>query len=94
MCSTYFGKSVPGLFLYYDKTSSNAEALLSILREVAPLVKDKIQVIATGITEGLEQRLAEYVGVKDSDLPSVRIADTRSELKSIICQEKSQLIIF
>jgi protein disulfide-isomerase A1 len=76
-----FGKSVPGLFLYYDKTSSNAEALLSILREVAPLVKDKIQVIATGITEGLEQRLAEYVGVKDSDLPSVRIADTRSELK-------------
>lgn len=89
-----FGKSVPGLFLYYDKTSSNAEALLSILREVAPLVKDKIQVIATGITEGLEQRLAEYVGVKDSDLPSVRIADTRSELKSIICQEKSQLIIF
>lgn len=76
-----FGKSVPGLFLYYDKTSSNAEALLSILREVAPLVKDKIQVVSTGISEGLEQRLAEYIGVKDTDLPSVRIADTRSELK-------------
>jgi protein disulfide-isomerase A1 len=76
-----FGKSVPGLFLYYDKNSENAAALEAILAEVAPQVKGSIQVIKTGITEGLEPRLAEYVGVTASDLPTVRIADTRTDLK-------------
>ncbi len=76
-----FGKSAPGLFLYYDRNSENAAALEAILAEVAPQIKSVIQVVKTGITEGLETRLAEYVGVTAADLPSVRIADTRSDLK-------------
>jgi protein disulfide-isomerase A1 len=76
-----FGKSAPGLFLYYDRNSENAAALEAILTEVAPQIKNVVQVVLTGITEGLETRLAEYVGVTAADLPSVRIADTRSDLK-------------
>jgi protein disulfide-isomerase A1 len=76
-----FGKATPGLFLYYDKNSENASALEAVLNEVAPKIKDKIQVISTGITEGLETRLAEYIGVTAADLPTVRIADTKSDLK-------------
>ena len=37
--------------------------------------------VQTDIKEGMASRLAEYIGVKDSDLPSVRIADTRVDLK-------------
>jgi protein disulfide-isomerase A1 len=76
-----FGKSSPGLFLYLDRNSENASALEAVLLEVAPQLKGTIQVILTGITEGLETRLAEYIGVTAADLPSVRIADTRSDLK-------------
>jgi|JI9StandDraft_2_1071091.scaffolds.fasta_scaffold96281_1 protein disulfide-isomerase A1 len=76
-----FGKSAPGLFLYYDRNSENASALEAILAEVAPQLTGTIQVIKTGITEGLETRLAEYIGVTAADLPSVRIADTRTDLK-------------
>jgi protein disulfide-isomerase A1 len=76
-----FGKSNPGLFLYYDKNSENAAALEAILKEVAEKVKGHIQVISTGIKEGLETRLAEYIGVTQADLPTVRIADTKTELK-------------
>lgn len=76
-----FGKSAPGLFLYYDRNSENAAALEAILAEVAPQIKGVVQVVKTGITEGLETRLAEYIGVTAADLPTVRIADTRADLK-------------
>ena len=76
-----FGKATPALFLYYDKNSSNASTLETMINEVAGQVKDKIKVVATGITDGLEARLAEYIGITAADLPSIRIADTRKDLK-------------
>ena len=76
-----FGNNTPGIFLYYDKNSENASALEAIFNEVAVEVKGKIQAIKTGITEGLETRLAEYIGVTAADLPTVRITDTRVDMK-------------
>jgi len=67
--------------LYYDKNSESARALEAMLQEVAVKLTGKIQVISTWITHGLETRLAEYIGVTASDLPTVRIADTRGDLK-------------
>ena len=76
-----FGKNIPGLFLYYDKNAENSAALEAIFSEVAVQVKSKIQAVKTGITQGLETRLAEYIGVTAADLPTVRIADTRADMK-------------
>jgi protein disulfide-isomerase A1 len=76
-----FGKSVAGLFLYRDKNSEQAAALEAVVKAVATQLKGKIQVVITDISEGLETRLAEYIGITASDLPSVRIHDTRSDLK-------------
>lgn len=76
-----FGKNTPGLFLYYDKNAENASALEGVFSEIASEFKSKIQSIKTGITEGLETRLAEYIGVTAADLPSVRITDTRVDMK-------------
>ena len=44
-------------------------------------INGKLKVVQTDIKEGMASRLAEYIGVKESDLPSVRIADTRVDLK-------------
>jgi len=76
-----FGKATPGLFLYRDRNSENTEKLDAILTAVAKKVTGKIQVVITDITEGLETRLAEYIGITSKDLPSVRIHDTKVDLK-------------
>jgi protein disulfide-isomerase A1 len=76
-----FGKSVAGLFLYRDRNSENASALEAAVKAAAANLRGKIQVVITDITEGLETRLAEYIGVTSADLPSVRIHDTRVDLK-------------
>lgn len=81
-----FGKNQPGLFLYRDKNSEKSKEYEEIMRKVAEKVKGKLQVVVSDIKEGLESRLADYVGVKSEDLPSVRIADTRVDLKKYIMQ--------
>jgi protein disulfide-isomerase A1 len=75
-----FGKAVPAIFLYRDKNSENTEKFDAAFTAVAKKVKGRIQCVITDIKEGLETRLAEYIGVTAADLPSVRIADTRSDL--------------
>jgi len=76
-----FGKNVAGLFLYRDKNSEKSAALEAAVKAAAVQLKGKIQVVITDITEGLETKLAEYIGMTAADLPSIRIHDTRSELK-------------
>jgi len=76
-----FGKATPGIFFYRDPNSSDAQKYQDLALSLAQHLKGKLKVIVTGIKDGLEQRLAEYVGVTDKDLPSVRIHDTRSDLK-------------
>jgi len=75
-----FGKSVPAIFLYRDRNSESSERLDAVFTQVAKQHKGRIQFVITDITEGLETRLAEYIGVTSADLPTVRIADTRSDL--------------
>ena len=76
-----FGKATPGIFLYRDNNSENTAELDKIMSTVAGKVKGKLQVITTDIKEGLEVRLAEYIGITSEDLPTVRIHDTRVDLK-------------
>ena len=76
-----FGSNQPGLVLYRSKDDAKTAALDAIMGEVAVEVKGKLQVVATDIKEGFEARLAEFIGVKKEDLPTVRISDTRSDMK-------------
>ena len=76
-----FGKNVPGIILYRDDNDKNKKELEEVMRKVAEKVKPKLQVAVTDIKEGLAARLAEYIGIKKEDLPTVRIADTSVDLK-------------
>jgi protein disulfide-isomerase A1 len=76
-----FGKATPGLFLYRDTNSENTAEFDKLFHTIATKLAGKIQVVITDIKEGLETRLAEYIGVTSADLPTVRIHDTRSDLK-------------
>jgi protein disulfide-isomerase A1 len=70
-----------GLFLFRDSSAANTPELERIIKQVASKTKGKLQVITTDIKQGLEIRLAEYIGVTSADLPCIKIADTRAELK-------------
>ena len=76
-----FGKATPGIFFYRDPNASDAAKWQEMATALSERLGGKLKVIVTGITDGLEQRLAEYIGVKTEDLPSVRIHDTRTDLK-------------
>ena len=66
-----FGGSKTGIFLYRNaQTHTSVE---EIFKSVAPQYKGEIFFVATGITEELEERLAEYIGVTEKDLPVIKI---------------------
>ena len=76
-----FGKAIPAIILYCDKKSDKWDEYRKIMESVSDKIKGKLKVVQTDIKEGMASRLAEYIGIKESDLPTVRIADTRVDLK-------------
>jgi protein disulfide-isomerase A1 len=76
-----FGKAIPAIILYCDKNSDKWEEYRKVMEVISDKVNGKLKVVQTDIKEGMAARLAEYIGIKESDLPSVRIADTRIDLK-------------
>ena len=76
-----FGKSIPAIILYASEKSDKWNDYKKLLESVSDKINGKLKVVLTDIKEGMASRLAEYIGVKDKDLPSVRIADTRVDLK-------------
>ena len=76
-----FGKAIPAIILYCDKNSDKWEEYRKLMETISDKIGGKLKVVQTDIKEGMASRLAEYIGVKESDLPSVRIADTRIDLK-------------
>ena len=76
-----FGKALPAIMLYASEKSEKWGEYEKLMRNVSEKLKGKLKVVLTDIKEGMAARLAEYIGIKDSDLPSVRIADTRNDFK-------------
>ena len=76
-----FGKNMPAIILYADSKSPKWSDYEKLLKTVSEKLEGKLKVSLTDIKEGMAARLAEYIGVKQADLPTVRIADTRVDLK-------------
>ena len=76
-----FGKAIPAIILYCDKNSDKWDEYRKLMETISDKIGGKLKVVQTDIKEGMASRLAEYIGVKERDLPSVRIADTRIDLK-------------
>ena len=76
-----FGKALPAIILYASEKSDKWGEYEKLMRGISDKLGGKLKVVLTDIKEGMAARLAEYIGIKEADLPSVRIADTRSDLK-------------
>ena len=51
-------------------------------------MEKKLKVTMTEIKDGMGKRIAEYIGVKKENLPSIRIIDTRKEMKKYIMEKE------
>ena len=76
-----FGKSLPAIMLYASEKSEKLGEYEKLMISVSEKLKGKLKVVPTDIKEGMAARLAEYIGIKENELPPVRIADTRNDFK-------------
>jgi protein disulfide-isomerase A1 len=76
-----FGKSLPAIMLYASEKSDKWSEYQKLMTSVSEKLGGKLKVVLTDIKEGMAARLAEYIGIKENELPSVRIADTRGDFK-------------
>ena len=83
-----FQKKNPALILYADRKSINWNKYGNIMNEVSEKINRKMAVVLTDIKEVISVRFADYVGVKEKDLPLVAIIDTRKDLKKYIMDEE------
>ena len=83
-----FGDNQPTITYFGEKGDkwNEAEKLLEKIADKA--MEKKLKVTMTEIKEGMGKRIAEYIGVKKEDLPSIRILDTRRELKKYIMEKE------
>ena len=76
-----FGKALPAIMLYASEKSEKWGEYEKLMKNVSEKLNGKLKVVLTDIKEGMAARLAEYIGIKENELPSVRIADTRADFK-------------
>ena len=76
-----FGKALPAIMLYASEKSEKWGEYEKLMRTISEKLNGKLKVVLTDIKEGMAARLAEYIGIKENELPSVRIADTRGDFK-------------
>ena len=72
----------PGLFLFRDPNSSNSIELDRLFKDLSEKLFGRIRVILTGIFDFKEQQLNSLTNVKVTDLPTVRIYDTKKGMNA------------
>ena len=84
-----FGKSHPTItyFGYKGKQWDLAEILMEKIVDKA--MEKNLKVTMSEIKEGMGKKIAEFIGLKKSELPSIRIIDTRGkEVKKYIMEKE------
>ena len=61
------------MILFKDPADTNADAYFKTYEQAAQTHKGKILFSYGGISEGIQERLAEFMGVVKADLPTIRI---------------------
>jgi len=77
-----FGEKNAAIFLFRDNNAEKTPELDKVLKEVsAGELKGKILFTLSDVKEGIQKRLADFVGVADKDLPVVFLVNPQAELQ-------------
>ena len=75
-----FGQKSAALFLFLRKGEEQS-AYSKAFTEAASSLKGKILFVTSGVSEGIQQRLAEFIGVDDKALPTIRLLDPADNMR-------------
>jgi len=53
-------------------------------------LKGEILFVVSGVTDGIQQRLGEFIGVEESHLPTIRLLDPANNMKKFTFPGKTQ----
>lgn len=75
-----FGQRKPALFLF--RSSADADKDFSkVFAEAASSLKGEILFVVSGVSDGIQQRLGEFIGVEESNLPTIGLLDPADNMK-------------
>ena len=80
-----FGNNEPAI-VYFGEKGDKWDEAEKLMDKLYDKLGGKLKVIMSEIKTGMGKRIAEYIGVKKENLPSVRILDTRRDLKKYIME--------
>lgn len=75
-----FGQRQAALFLFSAPEDASAP-FSKVFAEAAQKLKGQILFSVSGVTDGIQQRLAEFIGVESSNLPTIRLLDPANNMK-------------
>ena len=68
-----FQKNKPSLFFFADPSDDKYNDYEKLLNELHPKIFKKVKIVMLNNKDGEEKRISDFIGVKDSDLPCVKI---------------------
>jgi protein disulfide-isomerase A1 len=76
-----FADHNPALFLFTEEEGTDYQGVFS---QAAKDLQGEIFFVTSGVTEGIQARLAEFVGVGSEDMPTLRLIDPRDQLLKFV----------
>lgn len=84
-----FGQRRAALMLFRSKSDSDS-AFSKAFAQAAETLKGEILFVTSGVTEGIQQRLGEFIGVDEKALPTIRLLDPADNMKKFAFPGKTQ----
>lgn len=75
-----FGQKSNAIFLFRKAEDATSD-FSKVFEKAANELKGQVLFIVSGISEGIQHRLAEFVGIEESHLPTIRILNPADNMK-------------
>lgn len=72
-----FGNRQAALFLFQEDASAGFN---KVFEDAANQLKGQILFVTSGVSEGIQSKLADFIGVTKADLPTLRLLDPAAEM--------------
>jgi hypothetical protein len=72
-----FNKNQSAIILFANEKSNEWNEYNELMKKISDKINYKLKVIMSDIKDLMSQKLAEYLNIKENDLPLIRIVDTK-----------------
>ena len=74
-----FNKNQSAILLFANEKSNEWNEYNELMKKISDKINYKLKVIISDMKDLMSQKLAEYLNIKENDLPVIRIVDTKGD---------------